>query len=178
MASSGSDRLAPPIIQAFRVTHSKRDARAPLEGRDGGERLLASRRLSRTPVSEAELRDLVKSDLLSLLNTTCLGSAEDLSEAPEVRASVLNFGFRDLASRSIDQRVVADIEREIEEALRDFEPRLVQQSIKARRDEKDSDTLRVRFLISAELRNEPVNLPVEFVAEVELDSGKVRLDRL
>ena len=41
-----------------------------------------------------------------------------------------------------------------------------------------ADTLRVRFLVSAELRVYPMNVPAEFVAEVEVDSGKVKIDRL
>ena len=37
---------------------------------------------------------------------------------------------------------------------------------------------RVRFLVSADLRLHPVNVPMEFVAEIELDSGKIKIDRL
>jgi type VI secretion system protein ImpF len=40
------------------------------------------------------------------------------------------------------------------------------------------DELRVRFLVSAALKTQPVEVPVQFVAEVELDSGKIKLDRL
>ena len=54
----------------------------------------------------------------------------------------------------------------------------VRGSIKARRDDTVSpDELRVRFLVSAALRMQPVDVPVQFVAEVELDSGKIRIDR-
>jgi type VI secretion system protein ImpF len=121
----------------------------------------------------------VNSDLLALLNTTNLDSAQDLSGAPEVRNSILNFGFPDLASRSIDERAVSDISRQIETALATFEPRLAPGSIKARRDNSvTADELRVRFLVSAELRVQPLDVPVEFTAEVELDSGKVRIERL
>ncbi len=41
-----------------------------------------------------------------------------------------------------------------------------------------ADELRIRFLISAELRLQPANLQMEFVAEVELESGKIKVDRL
>ena len=40
------------------------------------------------------------------------------------------------------------------------------------------DELKLRFLVQADLRRKPVNVPVEFVAEVELDSGKIKIDRL
>jgi type VI secretion system protein ImpF len=180
MVSPKNDRLAPPLMHAFRAAHLERDAKLQVDIRDQGERVIASRRAAaRAPISERELRKLVNSDLVALLNTTNLDSAEDLTTAPEVRRSVLNFGFPDLARRSIDEQGVFDIAREIETALSDFEPRLARESIKVRRDNSVMpDELRIRFLVSAELRVQPVNLPMEFVAEVELESGKIKVDRL
>ena len=180
MAASKNDRLAPPLMHAFRAAHAAGDAKLEVNIRDRGERVIAPRRvMARTPISERELRKLVDSDLAALLNTTNLAAAEDLSAAPHVRKSILNFGFPDLARRTIDEDRVLDIAREIETALADFEPRLMRSSIKARRDTSvGPEELRVRFLINAELRIEPVDLPVEFIAEVELDSGRIKVDRL
>ena len=180
MAAPNNDRLAPPLMHAFRAAHAARDAQLEIDIRDRGERVIAPRRVTaRAPITERELRRLVDADLAALLNTTNLGSAQDLSAAPEVRKSVLNFGFPDLARRTIDEGGVFDIAHEIETALADFEPRLVRDSIKARRDTSvEPEQLRVRFLVNAELRIEPVNLPVEFIAELELDSGRVKVDRL
>jgi type VI secretion system protein ImpF len=180
MAGPKNDRLAPPLIYAFRAAHAARDAKLEVDIRYQGERVIAPRRkMARAPISERELRKLVDSDLAALLNTTNLDSAEDLSAAPEVRKSILNFGFPELARRTIDESGVVDIAREIETALADFEPRLVRHSIKARRDASAGpEQLRVRFLVNAELRIEPVKLPVEFIAEVELDSGHIKVDRL
>jgi type VI secretion system protein ImpF len=180
MVAPKYDRLAPPLMHAFRAAHSERDAKLQVDIRDQGERVIASRRaIARAPISERELRKLVNSDLVALLNTTNLDSAEDLGTAPEVRKSVLNFGFPDLGRRTIDEQGVFDIAREIETALNDFEPRLARDSIRVRRDDTVTpDELRIRFLISAELRVQPVNLPMEFVAEVEIESGKIKVDRL
>src|SRR5271165_2605215 len=134
---------------------------------------------SRAPITEGELRRLVGSDIGALLNTVNLDSVEDLSKAPEVRKSILNFGFPDLARISIDENDVFGLTKQLETALRAFEPRLAPESIKARRDETVSpEELRVRFLINAELRLQPVNVPMQFVAELELDSGKIKIDRL
>jgi type VI secretion system protein ImpF len=167
-------------MHVFRAAHAVRDAQQEVDLRDQGERVIASRRVAaRIPISERELRKLVDSDLVALLNTTNLNSAEDLATAPEVRKSILNFGFPDLTRRTIDERRAFDIAQEIEAVLADFEPRLARDSIKARRDKAVTpDELRIRFLVSAELRMVPVNVPTEFVAEVEVDSGKVRIDRL
>lgn len=175
-----NDRLAPPLLHAFRAAHGERDSAVPLEIRDRGERVLSSRRVtSRASISESELRKLVNTDLVALFNTTNLEAIEDLSTAPEVRKSILNFGFPDLVRRTIDENEVNGIAREIETALRDFEPRLEPKSIKARRDHTvTADTLAVRFLVSAELRAQPANVQTEFIAEVEVSSGKIKIDRL
>jgi len=180
MGAPKNDRLAPPLMQAFRAAHRSRDAKAPADVREGGERVLSSRRTSsRTPISESELRHIVISDIGALLNTVNFGSAQDLSQAPEVGKSVLNFGFPDIARLSIDENAVFSIAHQLESALRDFEPRFVRGSIKARRDDTVSpDELRVRFLVSAALRMQPVDVPVQFVAELELDSGKIKIDRV
>ncbi len=169
-----NDRLSPPLMHAFRAAHRDHDATVPVDIRDYGERVIASRRAAaRTPISETELRRLVNIDLVALFNTTNLEAIEDLSTAPEVRKSIINFGFPDLTRRTIEENEVRAIAGEIESALRDFEPRLARKSIKARRDDTvTADTLRVRFLVSAELRAYPVNVQAEFVAEVEVELGQ------
>jgi type VI secretion system protein ImpF len=181
MAMQKNDRLAPPLMYAFRAAHEKRDAKQRLDLRDeAGERVIAARRVTtRSPISESGLRREVMTDLLGLLNTTNLESATDLSTLPAVRSSILNFGFPDLSWRTIDENGLSDVAREIEVALTDFEPRLAAGSIKASRDANIAvEELKLRFLVKADLRTQPVSVPVEFVAEVELDSGKIRIDRL
>ncbi len=168
-------------MAAFRAAHERRDAKQALDLRDeAGDRVIAARRImTRSPITEAGLRREVASDLLNLFNTTNLGAAEDLDAFPEVRRSILNFGFPDLSWRSIDENRLVEIAREIEIALADFEPRLARETIKARRDAAvSSHDLKLRFLVGAELRARPVSVPVEFVAEVEFDSGKIKIERL
>jgi type VI secretion system protein ImpF len=180
MAQQKNDRLAPPLMHAFRVAHSARDAKTKLDIRDGGERVIASRRVTnRAPITESELRKYVNTALVALLNTTNFDAAVDLSEAPHVRNSILNYGFPDLSWRTIDETSVASVAREIETALSDFEPQLWRGSVKAKRDDTaTSDELRLRFLVKAELRAHPVNMQMEFIAEIELDSGKIKIDRV
>ncbi len=168
-------------MYAFRAAHGKRDAKARLDLRDeAGERVIAPRRVtSRAPISESELRREVMTDLVDLFNTTNLAAAEDLSAATAVRGSVLNYGFPDLSRRTLDENGLGEIAREIAVALGDFEPRLERSSIQARRDASArSDELKLRFLVKADLLARPINVPVEFVAEVELDTGKIKIDRV
>ena len=180
MVAKKADRLAPPLMHAFRAAHRERDAAKPVDIRENGERVLASRRVTtRSPISEGELRSLVAGDLTALFNTVNLDAAEDLSAAPEVRKSILNFGFPDLARLTIDESGVNAVSQFIETALREFEPRVARGSVKARRDNTVSaHELRVRFLVDAELRVEPITAPLQFIAEVEVDTGKIKIDRL
>lgn len=181
MAGKRNDRLAPPLMYAFRAAHDKRDAKQRVDLRDeAGDRVISVRRVTtRSPISESGLRREVTSDLLNLLNTTNLDAAIDLSDAPEARRSILNFGFPDLARRTIDENRLTEIADEIRVALSHFEPRLDKGSIKAWRDTNvAAEELKLRFLVKADLRTQPVSVPVEFVADVELDSGKIKIDRL
>jgi len=167
-------------MRAFRDAHQARDARAKLELRDeGGERIVAGRRSAARSITEAAMRSDVARDLETLLNTVNLGSAISLQGFDYVRRSILNFGFPDLAHRSIDEISVDDVKGELETVLIDFEPRLVSQSVRVMRDETlDPAELKVRFVVRAELYCEPVNAPIEFFADLELETGKILLNRL
>ncbi len=181
MVSKNNERLAPPLMFAFRAAHEKRDAKKALDLRDpSGQRIIASRRSpSRAPISESGLRREVNSDLVDLLNTVNLDSAQSLEDAPEVRRSVLNFGLADLSNRTIDEQRLSEISKQLEQALRVFEPRLAAETLSVGRSPViDAEALRLKFFIKADLRSEPLDVPVEFVAEVELDSGKIKVDRL
>jgi len=181
MANAGNERLAPPLMYAFRAAHEKRDAKTRIDLRDeAGERVIAARLLvTKSRISETALRREVMIDLMSLFNTTNFAAAEDLSQLPAVRASILNYGFPDLARRTIDENSLHEVAREIETALIDFEPRLDRHSIQTKRDLSSSaDELKLRYLVKADLRSRPANVPVEFIAEIELGSGKIKIDRL
>jgi type VI secretion system protein ImpF len=168
-------------MHAFRAAHAARDAKKHLDIRDeAGERVIAGRRTSaRVAITEPVLRAEVAKDLVALMNTTNLESIEDLSAAPQVRSSILNYGIPDLVRRSIDELKVESITKEIEEVLSTFEPRLVPQSIRVERDRRvRAGELKVRFMVRADLKCDPVNVPLEFIADVELESGKIKVDRL
>ena len=96
-----------------------------------------------------------------------------------VRRSVLNFGLPDITHRSIDELSIDDISEEIRSALLHYEPRLVANTIRVTKNpETDEAELKLRFVVRADLTCEPLNVPVEFVADLELDSGNITVGRL
>jgi type VI secretion system protein ImpF len=180
-SSTKKDRLSPPLMLAFRTANAARDAKTKIDLRnEHGERLIAGRKVSgRTPISESVLRREVARDLEALMNTVALESTEDLAGFDRVQRSILNYGFPDIAHRSIDEISVDDLGEEIRSVLMTFEPRLDRGSISAARDmSARAEELKLRFLVQADLRCEPLNVPVEFVADVDLDSGGIQINRL
>src|SRR5262245_14037194 len=182
MADSGKkERLSPPLMHAFRTAHESRDSKKLLDLRDeGGERVIASRRTAaRIAITEPTLRREVARDLDSLLNTIAMESTEDLRQFEHIRKSILNFGFPDIAHRTIDELSLDEVKFEIATVLKTHEPRLVRNTIQVTRDTSvDSAELKVRFIVRADLFCEPLNVPVEFVADVEIDTGKIMINRL
>lgn len=175
------DRFAPPLMQAFRAAFRARDSRKPADERDAsGERIIAGRRSSaRRPSDEATLRQELSEDLVSLLNTVSLDSSEDLSGHAFVANSILNFGLTDLTRISIDEAAVDTIASQLRSALRAHEPRLVGSSIEVERDRSvDPRTLKIRFNIRADMVATPLDVPVNFVADLELESARMRISRL
>jgi type VI secretion system protein ImpF len=179
--SDTKDRLSPPLMFAFRSAHEARDAKKKHDLRDeSGERVISSRRTTaRVAITEPMLRREVARDLDALVNTIALESSQDLEPFEHARRSVINFGLPDIAHRSIDEISVNDVGREIATALMNFEPRLVRETIKVQRDDAvDSNDLKVRFVVRADLFCVPLHVPIEFVADVEVDTGKIVISRL
>jgi type VI secretion system protein ImpF len=175
------ERLSPPLMHAFRSAFEARDSRKKLDLRDeSGERMIATRRTAaRVAITEPTLRREVSRDLDALLNTIALESTQDLRSSEHVRKSILNFGFPDIAHRSIDEISVNDVSHEIATVLMNYEPRLLRHTVQVKRDTTvDAADLKVRFIVRADLACDPMNVPIEFVADVEIDSGKIVINRL
>ena len=179
MAARGdAGRVRNPLIETFRAANRDRDARLRLDVRDeDGSRIIAGRRTSpRIAVSTADLQRSVARDLERLMNAVHLAADLDLEAFLHVRSSILNHGFVNISRMTIDEGGVNGIAAEIESALRVFEPRLAPGSITARRDDTvDPGELKLRFLVRAEIRADPLNVPVEFLADLERDTGRIRV---
>ena len=120
-------------------------------------------------------------DLDALINTMRSSSTQDLSRFEHVRHSILNFGLPDIAHRIHRRASRSTTSRtRSRQVLIDYEPRLVAGIDRASSATTavDPAELKVRFIVRADLLCEPLNVPVEFVADVELDTGKIAINRL
>ena len=179
--STRKDRQSAPLMLAFRTAHTARDAKTKVDQRnEQGVRVIAGRRVNgRAPISEAVLRKEVARDLESLMNTIAFESTEDLSGFSNVRRSILNYGLPDIAHMTIDESRVENLSAEIRSVLMTYEPRLDPRTIRATRDVSVRiEELKLRFVVLADLRCEPLNVPVEFVADVDVESGGIHINRL
>jgi type VI secretion system protein ImpF len=177
--SSDADRLSPPLMFAFREAHRERDARIVPDLRDEhGARIISGRRARKGAVTEGQLREQLALDLNALLNTVNMASGFDLTAFPKVRESILNYGLPEISNRTIDEHRVADIADEIRTALIQFEPRLLPDALTVTRDTTvDPYSLNIRFAVSGEMACDPAAVAVEFVADIEIDTGKMRIGK-
>ncbi len=122
-------------------------------------------------VTLQRFRDGVLRDLHWLLNTGRFDAAVDLNGWTHVRRSVLNYGMRDMvgvAGDSLDPRAV---EREIHEAILQFEPRILRKTLTVKvladKSGEPGSSLRLNFEIGGQLWANPQ--PESFFARTEID---------
>lgn len=169
-----------PLMFAFRDAFKKGDSRTLVDERSEGERVLSERgALRRRGAGEAALKRDLAIDLMALVNTINLDSAEPLDGFDHARKSVINFGLPDVTHITSDEMAVRDIGNNLKAALIHFEPRIYPEALVVERDEVfDEVNQRIRFLVSAEMACNAFDVQIDFVAEVEVSSGKVQLTRL
>ena len=132
----------------------------------------------RRVMSKSRLRQAVLRDLAWLFNSTQPTSAVDLAQIPHVRQSVLNFGLPALSGRAASSVDVAELERAIRQAILDFEPRILADSleVKALALENALDHHNVVGVqIRGQLWAQPVPLELLVRTEIDLETGKVEI---
>jgi type VI secretion system protein ImpF len=122
-------------------------------------------------IGVTELRDSLQRDLGWLLNTYCPLAGGELDGLPEAQSSNLAYGLSDFSSVSWSDEVqLKAIAREIEEAIRRFEPRLRASSVRVLPIAADKEKIPrelPHFRIEAVLDVDPVTEPVAFDADVD-----------
>ena len=141
------------------------------------DRLERPELIGRRGFSLDRLREAVKRDLAWLFNTTHLAATQDLSAYPYVEQSVLNYGLPDLSGKAVAGIDDKELERLIRLAIRNFEPRLLNESIRVRAlpPAENAEHNILRFEIEADLWGEPIPLHVLLKTEIDLDIGDVKV---
>ena len=127
--------------------------------------------------SLSRLREAVLRDLAWLLNTTEFEAGTVLDAYPEVRHSVVNYGIPDLSGVSVSSANIGELERDLRQAIIDFEPRILSRSLAVRLQTNESQMSHnaMTFLIEGELWAQPVPLRMYFKTEIDLDIGAVQV---
>lgn len=131
-------------------------------------------------LSMHKLRQSVLRDVSWLLNAGSLEVVENLQDYPEVANSVLNYGVKDLAGRTLSGHNVADIEKNVKQAIQRFEPRILPHSLNIQMSSADDkmDEMAIVFDIEGSLWAQPLPLHLYLRTEINKVTGDIKLQDL
>ena len=169
------------LMNVFRQAAREKDAKAESEQTDSVDgRVLSSRSIERRDgADQATLRNHLATDLGNLMATIHLQASQPLDGLDYVRDSILNYGIQDLSRMTEDGAKSPRFLAALREQLLAHEPRLIAETlvIKLRKPDADSRQ-RMAFDISAEMSARPIDVPLEFVAEIDTGAGKIAISNL
>ena len=157
------DRLQPSLLDRL----ADDDPQSEKESRQ--ERVLSVR----------QFRNAVLRDLAWLLNTSSGRlPEEDLHDYPFVAQSVLNYGIPDLTGLMTSSVDVGQLERDVLEAIRNFEPRIMRHStsIQVLTDQNQSGRHSLDFKIDGELWAKPLPESLYLKTELDLETGQCTIE--
>jgi len=125
--------------------------------------------------NESALRATVVRELNWILNTTSLESVQDLEAYPEVATSVLNYGVRDLAGKTLSMRVIQQRAKQIRDSIRAFEPRMDPDQLDVESIKEIERENAITYRIRGDVTSAVQAMPVEFKTDIELDTAAVTL---
>ena len=157
-----ADRLWPVLLDRLTDLEPERRKEPP-----------QARTMSRKVYRESVLRDLQW-----LLNTTNLDASIDFAAHRDAQRSVLNFGLAALSGRFASDVDVAQLEATIRQAIIEFEPRLLPNTLEVRvvAPERALDVHNVLGVtIRGELWSIPHPLEMLLRSDIDLETGHVVL---
>ena len=130
-------------------------------------------------ISKAKLRQSVLRDLNWLLNAT--GGLQGLDAEVNAHAwrSVVNFGLPPISGLLASKVELAGMEQWIRQAIIDFEPRIVPETLFVRGVEPENPLAhhnQIVFEITGQLWAQPYPLDVLFKTSVDLETGETQVD--
>lgn len=146
------------------------------------DRLVAphpEQRLVPLTISIEVLRESVRRELTALLSAASLEVvAPELDRCTEARRSSVNFGMPALAGRTASSVNLAQLERQLGRAIREFEPRIAGSSLRVRSvgAAGSKSHNRLVFEIEGDLWAQPLPQKLLLRTELDLESGQVRVE--
>ena len=129
---------------------------------------------SQQSMSQMQFKEAVIRDLSWLLNSVALDVCVDLDLYPEVQKSVLNFGLPDLSGRTSSSVDIRSIEKSIRQAIHQFEPRIIRNSLKVKV-HSNPDAMShnsIIFEITGAVFGQPSPFQVVLKSELDLELGE------
>jgi type VI secretion system protein ImpF len=125
-------------------------------------------------MSQKEFKDAVIRDLGWLLNSVSLDVCVDLEPYSEVRRSVLNYGLPDISGHTSSTINVKTVENSLKQAIRDFEPRIIRNSlrVKVHSDPSDMSNNSLVFEIEGAVFGQPSPFQIVLRSELNLECGE------
>lgn len=121
--------------------------------------------------NETAMRATVRRELNWLLNTTNLDSAQKLEAFPHVRTSVLNYGLPSFTGKAVSAEGVSRNADQIRRAIIAFEPRFDPATLEVEPTLSTQRENAVTYLIRGDITSAVKAMPVQFVADVEIETG-------
>ena len=161
---------------------------ADLNPRDRLQPFLLDRLMDDTPgalkesrekavMSPQQLRLALLRDLGNLLNTPAPIASEGITEFPNVAASVINYGVPDLTGITASGVPASALERDIQKAIQNFEPRLDRKSVTVRvlgeEDGAHPNTLALE--IKGQVISNPMPESLYIKTQLDLETGQLSL---
>lgn len=125
-------------------------------------------------MSQKEFKDAVIRDLGWLLNSVSLDVCVDLEAYPEVARSVLNFGLPDISGHTTSTIDVRSVENSVKRAIRQFEPRIIRNSLQVKVHSNPSDMSHnsLVFEIEGAVFGQPSPFQIVLRSELNLECGE------
>jgi type VI secretion system protein ImpF len=154
-----TDRLQPSLLDRLIDDEPEKKTEAP----------------ERRVLTLNRLRECVLRDINWLFNAAQMARPDELADTPFVATSVINFGlpaFSGLTASGVDPRVM---EHELREAILNFEPRLLPDSVRvsARMSDRiENQHNKLSFDIECKLWAQPAPIALLLHSDVDLESGQ------
>ncbi|MDZ4356936.1 MAG: type VI secretion system baseplate subunit TssE [Variovorax sp.] len=127
----------------------------------------------------AQMREIIQRDLALLFNTTNAEDLIDRERHADAASSTVNYGVPPLAGSYLSERKWADIERIIRRAIRDYEPRLIPDSVQVvplMKEDGAAEAYNVLlFEIRALIHLKPYPLAFTVQSAVDLETNRMRI---